>query len=95
MNIIYNIIGIAGAFFLITSMIGVIKFQDLYMKIHASALMESLAVPCFMISFAFYAGDISFFFKILFLIIIIFLTGPINTQIIAKIFYNKNNTHLT
>lgn len=72
-----------GLFLLITSSIGMLRMPDLYTKIHAASLAESLAIPIIMISLAIKYGANLNGAKVILLMIIMLIISPLSSYSIA------------
>jgi len=82
-----------GCYFLITSMAGFIKFKDKFRMLHISGLCDLLAAVliifgCGLIFLS--HGNVSVFFKILFIVTCIYIISPITTNAISESERNIN-----
>lgn len=63
---------------------GMIKFHDFYQKIHAASVIDSFGIPLALLGCAFLADSPTSVFKIITLIVLIILLGPVNSYILAR-----------
>lgn len=82
-----------GSFFVITGMMGLIRFPDTFTKLHAASVSEVVGIPLALIGLA--MAQHSFFAaaKILILIPIIWIIGPVASHALSKAAYNEKNKH--
>ena len=79
-----------GLFFIITSILGLIRMPDSFAKIHALSISEILGIPLIVIGLALRQNSLFASFKVLLLIPIILIVGSISTHYIAKITNNNS-----
>ena len=94
-----SIILLIGFFFILTSIIGVIRFKHVYNRIHSASILESIGIPLFIISLIFINPisyklfDIS---KLCICILCLYICSAINTSCVSLIkksedIQSKNN----
>lgn len=84
-----------GLFLTATSMLGFTRFSDIYSRIHIATINDMLGVPLAIIGTAFMflsVHDTFTFIKLLFAVVIWYITAPITSYIIIKIthFYKSD-----
>lgn len=72
-----------GLFFILTSVIGLNKFEGFFAKIHAASLSDSFGIPIFLVGLALFSYS-HLSIKIIFLIIFIYIIGPLSSHALAK-----------
>ena len=94
-----DIILLIGFFFILTSVVGVIRFKHVYNRIHAASLLESLGIPLFILSLIF-INPISYnlfdILKLCICILCLYICSAINTSCVSLIkksedIQSKNN----
>ena len=80
---------IVGCFFIFTGIIGIIRFKDLYIKLHANSVSDSLGIPLTMFGLALLQNSFLSTLKILCILIFLYIISPMSSHIIAKIKYYK------
>ncbi|WP_440682545.1 monovalent cation/H(+) antiporter subunit G [Cysteiniphilum halobium] len=80
-----------GALFVLIASIGLYRFQDLYLKMHAATKSGTLGSGLVLLGVALYAGDIHIITEVILLILFIGITNPISAHIIAKTYLNLNS----
>lgn len=93
-NLIGFIFLLVGFFFILTSIIGYLRFSSFLNKIHASSVSDSLGFPLCYIGVAIIVPSGSLALKVIMLMLITFITGPTICHILAKSYMNKNGGDL-
>ena len=82
----FCLIGI-GMYFLFTAIFGFAKFRDPFKMVHVGGIFDLVGSPAIMLGcgviFA-SEGDFSAMFKIIFLVVIMYITSPISTNAISE-----------
>ena len=76
-----------GAFFIISGMIGLVRFPDTFTKLHASSIAEVVGIPLALIGLAMIQTTFFAAAKILVLIPIIWIVGPVAQNALSKAAY--------
>ena len=77
---------VLGLFFIVTAYIGMVRFPDFLTKIHAAGIVEVIAIPCMVIGIMLeYDISVSIAFKMLLLLVFVYLLSPATSHILAKI----------
>ncbi|WP_102026948.1 monovalent cation/H(+) antiporter subunit G [Salirhabdus sp. Marseille-P4669] len=90
-EIIISIILILGTFFIISSSIGIIRFPDVYTRLHAASKASTLGVSLILIGaflFMLYEHDIVSG-KLLLGIFFLLLTAPVSGHMISRAAYKS------
>ena len=84
-----SIIIIISLFFIITSIIGLIRMPNFYTKLHASGIADSFAIPLLLIGVSLLQDSYVIILKIILIILSMLILGPVNTHAIANSRYLK------
>ena len=74
----------AGGFFLIVGGLGLVRLPDLFTRLHAAGVGDTLGVGLFVLGFMFLADIGSVTVKLLLVLLFILLTSPVATHALAK-----------
>mgnify|MGYP004701847023 CR=1 FL=1 len=85
-EIIIYILILAGAFFILLAAIGLIRFKDLYSRLHAGTKAPSFGIFLISLGVCFFFNDPVVYIKGFFIIIFIYLTAPLAAHAIIKSF---------
>ena len=80
-----------GAFFIISGMVGLVRFPDTFTKLHAAGVSEVVGVPLTLLGLAMTQNTWMAAGKILILIPIIWIIGPVASNALAKAAYKDEN----
>ncbi|WP_102127914.1 monovalent cation/H(+) antiporter subunit G [Deinococcus planocerae] len=76
-----------GAFFVLTAAIGVVRFPDLYSRLHASSKLVTLGSAGIFLGVAFELADAAAFTRLAAVLLFQFLTTPLTAYLIAQAAY--------
>jgi multicomponent Na+:H+ antiporter subunit G len=76
-----------GAFFIFVAGLGVLRFPDLFMRMHANTKSATLGVGCIMLGTALYFGEISVTTRAMAVVIFLFITAPISAHLLSRASY--------
>lgn len=76
---------VLGGFFVLVSAIGILRFPDLYMRMHATTKTTSIGITAILIAVILVFPDFSTILKSLMVIVFIYLTTPLGAHMIAKV----------
>ncbi len=82
---------ITGALFFLIAAIGLLRFKDLYSRLHALSKVTSLGILLLIVSVDIYFGTWQVFIKSIMIILFIYLTAPLSAHSIAKSFKDVTN----
>jgi multicomponent Na+:H+ antiporter subunit G len=86
-DIIATILLAAGAFFMITGTIGLLKFPDFYTRLHATGKCDSLGQVLIILGCVIYEGFTFITIKLLLVSLFYLLAGPASTHALMKAGY--------
>ena len=89
LNTLALIFIVAGLFFMIVGAIGLIRFPDLYTRVHATGKCDTLGEGMMLLGFILYEGMNLVSVKILLLVIFIFVTSPTAVHAILNVAYTR------
>ncbi len=76
-----------GAFFVLTAAIGMVRFPDLYSRLHASSKLVTLGSAGIFLGVAFELADAAAFTRLAAVLLFQFLTTPLTAYLIAQAAY--------
>ena len=76
-----------GAFFVLVAAIGVLRLNDLYMRMHAASKAGTLGSGVLLIALAFYSEDAAVVLRALAGVVFFLLTAPISAHLLARASY--------
>jgi multicomponent Na+:H+ antiporter subunit G len=79
-----SILILAGSLFVLIASIGLIRFKDLYSRMHVTTKASSFGIMLILIGVSFYLNISEVYLKAFFVIIFIYLTAPLAAHSIAK-----------
>lgn len=80
-----------GSFFILTSILGLIRLPDFFTKIHAASIADSLGIPLCLLGLALMQHSLINSAKILVIILLFFLLGPTSSHALAKTAWIKRD----
>ena len=75
---------IAGGFFVVVGGLGLVRLPDLFTRLHAAGVGDTLGVGLFMLGFMFLVDLGSATIKLALVLLFVLLTGPVATHALAK-----------
>jgi len=75
---------LAGSFFMLVSAIGMIRFKDLYSRLHAGAKAGSFALLLIITGATLFFNSPIVYLKGIFIVVFIYLTAPLAAHTIVK-----------
>jgi multicomponent Na+:H+ antiporter subunit G len=95
-KIIISVLILLGSFFILVAAIGILRFKDLYGRLHATTKATSFGLLLLLVGVSLFFNIFPVYVKSLLIIIFIFLTAPLAAHTIAKSFTgngeNSENT---
>lgn len=89
-NLIVTVFLLAGAFFSLLAAIGVIRFPDVYTRMHAATKAPAFGILLFLIAAVFFFADFYTSVISLMIVVFIFLTAPVASHIISRVAHLLN-----
>lgn len=83
-EIIISVFLLLGSFFILVAAIGMVRFKDLYGRLHASTKATSFGIFLLLIAASVYFSDLQVYVKTLLIILFIYLTAPLAAHSITK-----------
>lgn len=80
-----------GAFFILVSALGVIRFPDLYTRMHATTKATSFGLMLIILGTALYFNSGVIWIKAILVIVFIYLTTPLASHAVSQSKKSKNN----
>lgn len=75
---------LAGSFFTLVGAIGLVRMPDLFTRMHAASVTDTLGVGLLFIGLMLQAGPTLVAVKLVFLLALFFFTGPVVTHALAQ-----------
>ncbi len=75
---------LGGAFFTVTGMIGLVRMPDLFTRLHAASVTDTLGAGLLCAGLMLHAGPTLVAAKLLFILALLFFTGPAITHALAQ-----------
>ena len=75
---------LAGGFFLVVGGIGLVRLPDLFTRLHAAGIGDTLGVGLLVLGFIVQAGFGTVTIKLVLILLFLLLTGPVATHALAK-----------
>ena len=75
---------LAGSFLMVLGAIGILRFRGFWARLHAASVIESGGVIFLLAGMCLQAGDLLIFFKLAFIGLFLFITGPTSTHALAS-----------
>jgi len=72
-----------GLFFVIVGVLGFIRFNNIFQRMHALSVMETLGFFCFFLGLIFLDGPTLLALKLFFIFILIMIVAPTSTHVLA------------
>ncbi|HOB06504.1 MAG TPA: monovalent cation/H(+) antiporter subunit G [Methanoculleus sp.] len=76
LNTLASIFIIVGLFFMVVGAIGLLRFPDLYTRVHATGKCDTMGEGMMLLGFILYEGASLLTVKMLLLVLFIFITSP-------------------
>jgi multicomponent Na+:H+ antiporter subunit G len=89
-NFIVSVFVIAGAFFSLLAAIGVIRFPDVYTRMHAATKAPAFGILLFLVAAVTFFADFYTTAISLMIVVFIFLTAPVASHIISRVAHLLN-----
>lgn len=83
-SIVSSVSLLLGSFLLLTGAIGLLRFPDVYSRMHATGVSETLGAGLILFALMLQSPSFIVFFKLLFIFLFLWLTGPTAGHTLAK-----------
>jgi len=78
---------LSGAFFVLVAAVGVLRLNDLYMRMHAASKAGTLGSGVLLVALAVFSADTSVVLRALAGVVFFFLTAPVSAHLLARAAY--------
>jgi multicomponent Na+:H+ antiporter subunit G len=75
---------LAGSAFIIVGALGILRFPDVYTRMHAASVIDTLGAGFLFAGLMLQAGFTQVTLKLLFILLLFFFTGPVITHALAQ-----------
>ncbi len=89
-NIFIYALILAGSFFIMVAAIGLVRFKDLYSRLHAGTKAPSFGIFLILLGVSIYFNTPAVYIKSLFIVLFIYLTAPLSAHAIIKSFKDRD-----
>ena len=79
-----GVLVIAGALLMIVGAIGLIRMPDVFTRLHAASVSDTLGVSLVLIGLMFYGGFTLVTVKLVFIVLFLAFIGPVATHAVAR-----------
>jgi multicomponent Na+:H+ antiporter subunit G len=76
---------LAGSFFTVTGALGLVRMPDVYTRMHAVSVIDTLGIGLLILGMALQAGLSLVTLKLFFLLALVFFTWPVVTHALAQV----------
>ena len=83
-DIISSVLLVLGSFLLLTSGVGLLRFPDVYSRIHATGLSETMGAGLILAALMLQAESLIVFAKLLFILLFLWLTSPTASHTLVR-----------
>jgi multicomponent Na+:H+ antiporter subunit G len=84
---------VSGLFFITSGVLGVFRMPDVLTKIHAAGLIDSIGLPLCFFGLSIMQESIASFVKIILMIPLFWILGPVSSHAIAKAAWKRQNSN--
>ena len=74
----------AGSFFIVSGAVGILRMPDVYTRLHAASIIDTLGMGLLILGFLLQAGSIFVAVKLVFVFVLFFFVGPVATHATAQ-----------
>ena len=85
--IVTGVLRIIGAIFVLVAAVGVLRLDDLYMRMHAASKAGTLGSGVLLIAIAIYSSDSAVVMRALAGVVFFLLTAPVSAHLLARAAY--------
>ncbi|MEM8647693.1 MAG: monovalent cation/H(+) antiporter subunit G [Pseudomonadota bacterium] len=82
-----GVLVIIGAFFVFVAAVGVLRLDDLYMRMHAASKAGTLGSGVLLLAIAFYSTDSAVAWRAVAGVVFFLLTAPVSAHLLARAAY--------
>lgn len=82
--ILLSLIVVAGGVFAFLAALGVLRFPDLYTRMHAASKAGTVGSSLLLIAAGIHAGDAAILFRVLAGVVFLLITAPVAAHLLAK-----------
>ncbi len=90
MEIIISILLLSGSFFIFLSALGIIRFKDLYSRMHSTTKASSFGLLLLLVGVSLFFNELNVYVKTILVVVFIYLTAPLAAHAIAKSYREKD-----
>ncbi len=83
-NVLSWILILAGSFFIVSGAVGILRMPDVYTRLHAMSVIDTLGMALLILGFILQAGSVFVVIKLIFVFVLFFFVGPVATHATAQ-----------
>jgi multicomponent Na+:H+ antiporter subunit G len=83
-ELILSVLVLLGSFFILIASVGLVRFSDLYGRLHASTKATSFGIVLMLLGASIFFNDVQVYIKTLLIVLFVYLTAPLAAHSIAK-----------
>jgi len=83
-DVVIAILLVVGALIMLLASVGLLRFGDVYLRMHAGTKATTLGIGTIMLAAALYFGDALLTIKVIVLGMLFFFTAPTGAQVLAR-----------
>ncbi len=89
--LLVSILLFIGSIFILIASIGLVRFKDLYSRMHATTKATSFGVLLLLLAVSIYFNTWTIYVKAALIIVFIYLTAPLAAHAIAKSYHDSDD----
>ena len=93
-DILGGLLLIVGSAFILLAAIGVVRFDDIYARMHAAAKAPALGVICIGVGASLIIGSLDALIVAVLVVVLQLISGPVGAHILARSVYRRLDPHL-
>lgn len=78
------ILMVGGLFFLLTGALGIIRMPDVFTRMHAAGMTDTMGAGLMLLGLATQTGEGAVVLRLLLILVLLWLTSPVATHALAK-----------
>jgi len=75
---------LTGTFFTLTGALGILRMPDVFTRMHAAGMTDTMGAGFILLGLCFQTGEGSVIFRLLLILALLWFTSPISTHALAK-----------
>lgn len=84
LHIVSWVLIVLGSFFVVTGAVGILRMPDLYTRMHAASVIDTVGAGLLLLGLLLQAGSFLVAFKLVFVFVLLFFTSPVASHALAQ-----------